>query len=85
MNRKELTIFVQTTDEDSELSISSTRSGVVVLTLPNGIKVGVNPEDLMNALYDIKFFKGAINYEIINVDNQNSILTLGESKWLLKI
>jgi hypothetical protein len=57
MNRKELTVFVQTTDEDTELSVSSTRSGVVVVSLPNGIRFGVDPEHLINALYDIQVFK----------------------------
>lgn len=80
MNRKELTVFVQTTDEDTELSVSTTRSGVVVLTLPNGIKVGVNPEDLMNALYDLKFFKQIPSYEIVETSNANTVLTIGEVK-----
>lgn len=80
MNRKELTVFVQTTDEDTELSISTTRSGVVVLTLPNGIKVGVDPQDLMNALYDLKFFKQMPSYEIIETQQGNSVLTIGEAK-----
>lgn len=80
MNRKELTVFVQTTDEDTELSISTTRSGVVVLTLPNGIKVGVDPQDLMDALYDLKFFKQTPNYEIVETSQGNSFITIGEAK-----
>jgi hypothetical protein len=80
MNRKELTVFVQTTDEDTELSISTTRSGVVVLTLPNGIKVGVDPQHLMNALYDLKFFKQTPSYEIVETSQGSSVLTIGEAK-----
>jgi hypothetical protein len=79
MNRKELTVFVKTTDEDEELSVTSTRSGVVVLTLPNGNKVGVDPQHLINALYDIKFFKGQVTYEVVDTDN-SSVLQIGESK-----
>lgn len=80
MNRKELTVFIQTTDEDTELSISTTRSGVVVLTLPNGIKVGVDPQDLMNALYDLKFFKQIPSHEIVETSQGSSVLTIGEAK-----
>lgn len=80
MNRKELTVFVQTTDEESELSISSTRGDVVVMTLPNGFKVGVGREDLINALYDLKFFKQSVVYEVTDVVNADlstgSVLTI---------
>jgi hypothetical protein len=80
MNRKELTVFVQTTDEDTELSISSTRSNVVVIALPNGMKVGVDPSSLIDALYDLKFFKQIPTYEVTDVSSTSSILTIGESK-----
>lgn len=80
MNRKELTVFVQTTDEESELSISTTRSGVVVITLPTGIKVGVDPSHLMNALYDLKFFKQMPSYEIVETQQGDSVITIGEAK-----
>lgn len=80
MNRKELTVFVQTTDEDTELSISTSRSGVVVITLPNGIKIGVDPDNLMNALYDLKFFKQVPSYEIIETTQGNTVLTIGDTK-----
>lgn len=80
MNRKELTVFVQTTDEDTELSISSTRGKVVVLALPNGIKVGVDPAHLLDALYDLKFFKETPVYDIVETNNGGTQLAIGENK-----
>lgn len=58
--RKELTVFVNTSDED-EIAISTTSSNVVVLVLPNGIKVGVNPEELQTALTELRIFKSIEN------------------------
>lgn len=58
--RKELTVFIETTDidDDSELMIQSTKTeGVVLLTLPNGMKVGVQAEALNAAIQEVIWFK----------------------------
>jgi hypothetical protein len=57
--RKELMVFIETTSIDKdELLISTTQiDNAVVLTLPNGAKVGVKVDELMDALYEVKTFK----------------------------
>jgi hypothetical protein len=57
--RRELTVFIPTTDiDESELMIQTTKTeGVILLTLPNGSKVGVERELLEKALNELKWFK----------------------------
>ena len=58
--RKELTVFVKTTDidDDSELMVQSTKQpGVVLITLPNGMKVGLEAKALSDALFELELFK----------------------------
>lgn len=57
--RKELTVFVKTTDisGEEEVSLTTTQNGSVVFTLPNGHKVGINPDELSDALFELNLFK----------------------------
>jgi hypothetical protein len=57
--RKELTIFIPTTaGEDEDMAITTTRTpGVIVLTLPNGAKVGVDADVLNEAVQEAALFK----------------------------
>ena len=77
--RKELSVYIKTSDDD-EISLNSTNSGVVVLTLPNGIKVGLNPKELRDAIFEIEFFKSfekTKDYTIISTTHGSQI-DLGE-------
>lgn len=75
--RKELSVFVKTSNED-EIVLSSTNVGVVVLNLPNGFKVGVDPKELSDALFEIQFFKKYNTKEDSSVFEQQNVVNLGE-------
>jgi hypothetical protein len=56
--RKEISIYIPTTEEEEELKITSTNNpDVVVLTLYNNVKIGVSLKSLNKALFEVEYFK----------------------------
>lgn len=59
MIKKHIKIAVEipSTDKDNKLIIEPGRGSVVVLSDSSGLKIGVDREDLINAIYEIGYMK----------------------------